>query len=49
MVLSLTVQVANIDPYGAAADAERALKSKDRFRECAEECPEMIVVPAGNL
>ena len=42
-------KVANIDPYVLAADAERALKSKDRFRECAKECPEMIVVPAGSF
>jgi formylglycine-generating enzyme required for sulfatase activity len=29
-------------------DRERALKSKDTFRECSE-CPEMIVVPAGSF
>ena len=31
-----------------SAVAERALKPKDSFRECAE-CPEMVVVPAGSF
>jgi formylglycine-generating enzyme required for sulfatase activity len=30
------------------AAQERALKPKDSFKECAE-CPEMVVVPAGNF
>jgi formylglycine-generating enzyme required for sulfatase activity len=44
-----------IRPYKQAqirpltAEAERALKSKDRFRECTEDCPEMVVVPAGKF
>jgi formylglycine-generating enzyme required for sulfatase activity len=29
-------------------DAERALKPGDKFKECTD-CPEMIVVPAGNF
>jgi formylglycine-generating enzyme required for sulfatase activity len=29
-------------------ERERALKSKDTFKEC-DKCPEMIVVPAGNF
>jgi formylglycine-generating enzyme required for sulfatase activity len=32
-----------------SADAERVLKPGDTFRECAEDCPEMIVVPAGEF
>jgi formylglycine-generating enzyme required for sulfatase activity len=38
-------------PNGAApltAERERGLKSKDTFREC-ENCPEMVVVPAGKF
>ena len=30
------------------SDQERGLKPKDRFREC-ENCPEMVVVPAGSF
>ncbi len=30
-------------------EAERALKPKDSFRECAKDCPEMVVVPAGKF
>ena len=29
--------------------AERALKPRDTFRECASDCPEMIVLPAGEF
>ena len=31
------------------AEAEQALKPKDTFRECAKDCPEMVVVPAGKF
>jgi len=30
-------------------EAERALKAKDSFRECAKDCPAMVVVPAGKF
>ena len=30
-------------------EAERALKPGDTFRECAKDCPEMVVVPAGEF
>jgi formylglycine-generating enzyme required for sulfatase activity len=39
--------LANIRPRGLTAEAERALKPKDSFRECSQYCPEMIVVQAG--
>jgi formylglycine-generating enzyme required for sulfatase activity len=39
--------LASIRPYALTADAERALKPQVTFRECAQDCPEMIVVPAG--
>jgi formylglycine-generating enzyme required for sulfatase activity len=36
-------------PHVLTAQAERALKPKDAFRECAKDCPEMVVVPAGKF
>ena len=41
--------LASVRPYVLTADAERALKPLASFRECAENCPEMIVVPAGEF
>jgi formylglycine-generating enzyme required for sulfatase activity len=41
--------VANIWPYVLTAEAERALKPLASFRECAKDCPEMIVIPAGQF
>ena len=38
-----------VRPYVLTSAAEQALKPKDFFRECAKECPEMIVVPAGDF
>lgn len=42
-------RVANVDPYVLRPEAERALKPLASFRECATDCPEMIVVPAGKF
>jgi formylglycine-generating enzyme required for sulfatase activity len=42
-------RVTNVDPYVLKPEAERALKAGDTFRECAQNCPEMIVVPAGEF
>lgn len=39
--------VAQVRPHVLAAEAERALKPGDSFKECAKDCPEMVVVPAG--
>jgi formylglycine-generating enzyme required for sulfatase activity len=40
---------ANHDPTAPLSAAEeQALRPKDSFKECAE-CPEMVVVPAGNF
>src|SRR5262249_29823506 len=41
--------VAQVRPYVLAAEAERVLKPHASFRECAQDCPEMIVVPAGEF
>ena len=39
---------ANVRPYVLRAAQERALKSGDSFKECAQDCPEVVVVPAGS-
>jgi formylglycine-generating enzyme required for sulfatase activity len=41
--------LANFRPYVLTAEAEQALKPGVNFRECAADCPEMIVVPAGKF
>jgi formylglycine-generating enzyme required for sulfatase activity len=41
--------VAQVRPYVLSLDAERALKPGQAFRECAKDCPEMVVVPAGEF
>src|SRR5262245_61210617 len=42
-------KVANFDPYVRKPEAERALKSRDTFQECAKDCPMMVVIPAGEF
>jgi formylglycine-generating enzyme required for sulfatase activity len=42
-------RVANIDPYVLKREAERALKPQATFRECAKDCPEMLVIPPGDF
>ena len=42
-------RVANFDPYVLTLEAERALEPGKSFRECAKDCPDMIVVPAGEF
>lgn len=39
----------HVQPYALTAEAERALKPQASFRECARDCPEMIVLPAGSF
>jgi formylglycine-generating enzyme required for sulfatase activity len=41
--------LANYRPYRLAADAELALKPGDHFHECGTNCPEMVVIPAGEF
>jgi formylglycine-generating enzyme required for sulfatase activity len=38
-----------VRPHVLDAAAERALKPGDSFKECAEDCPEMVVIPAGEF
>jgi formylglycine-generating enzyme required for sulfatase activity len=42
-------RVANVDPYVLRPEADRMLKPLANFRECAKDCPEMIVIPAGSF
>jgi formylglycine-generating enzyme required for sulfatase activity len=41
--------LAQIQPYVLTAEDERVLRPKDSFRECAKDCPGMIVVPDGEF
>jgi formylglycine-generating enzyme required for sulfatase activity len=41
--------LAQMRPFVLTAEQERALVSGASFRECAKDCPEMIVVPAGEF
>jgi formylglycine-generating enzyme required for sulfatase activity len=41
--------LAQVRPYVLTAEREPALKARDSFRECAGDCPEMIVIPAGEF
>jgi formylglycine-generating enzyme required for sulfatase activity len=36
-------------PYVLTAEQIRGLPPKQSFKDCAKECPEMVVVPAGEL
>ena len=36
-------------PYVLSAAKERALKAGDSFKECAMDCPQMVVVPSGSF
>ncbi len=36
-------------PYVLSAARERALKPLEHFKECANDCPEMVVIPAGTF
>src|SRR5438034_7213756 len=41
--------MSEVRPYVLTAEAERNLKPGSSFRECAKDCPEMVVVPAGTF
>jgi formylglycine-generating enzyme required for sulfatase activity len=41
--------LASVRPYVLTAEVERALKPLASFHECAKDCPEMIVIPAGEF
>jgi formylglycine-generating enzyme required for sulfatase activity len=41
--------MAEVRPHVLASEAERTLKPGASFKECAKNCPEMVVVPAGKF
>ena len=41
--------VSQVRSHVLTAAAERALKPGDSFKECAADCPEMVLVPAGSF
>jgi formylglycine-generating enzyme required for sulfatase activity len=41
--------VSQVQPYVLSVPKEQTLKPGDSFRECAKDCPEMVVVPAGEF
>ena len=45
----LPYRAANFDPYVLSIEAERQLKPQVSFRECRQDCPEMIVLPPGEF
>ena len=38
-----------VGPYVLTAEAEQALKPKDAFRDCTDNCPDMVAVQAGGF
>jgi formylglycine-generating enzyme required for sulfatase activity len=41
--------VSQVRPHVLTTAAKQALKPGDSFKECAADCPEMVVVPAGSF
>jgi formylglycine-generating enzyme required for sulfatase activity len=41
--------LAEVRPHVLAVEAEQTLKPGQSFKECAKDCPEMVVVPAGEF
>jgi formylglycine-generating enzyme required for sulfatase activity len=41
--------LANVRPFVLTEEVEHALKPGASFRECAKDCPQMVVVPAGRF
>jgi formylglycine-generating enzyme required for sulfatase activity len=48
-IITWPYERANVRPYVLSTAKERALKPGDSFKECLQNCPEMIVVPAGSF
>jgi hypothetical protein len=40
---------ANVLPYVLSMAQEQALKPGDVFKECAQDCPDMVVLPSGSF
>lgn len=41
--------LAQVRPYVLSTSKERVLKPGESFKECAQDCPEMVVVPSGSF
>jgi formylglycine-generating enzyme required for sulfatase activity len=41
--------LSEVRPHVLTAEAEQTLKVGDSFKECARDCPEMVVVPSGEF
>ena len=39
----------SVRPYILTPAAEHSLKTGQTFRECAKDCPDMLVLPAGSF
>jgi formylglycine-generating enzyme required for sulfatase activity len=48
LTVTLPYERANVRPYVLSTAKEQALKPGDSFKECAQDCPDMVVVPAGS-
>ena len=40
---------AEVRPHVLSGDAERALKPRETFKECAKDCPLMVAIPPGEF
>lgn len=49
LAVQLPYSWSNFRPYVLTAARERSLKPGETFRECAANCPEMVVIPAGSF
>jgi formylglycine-generating enzyme required for sulfatase activity len=48
-IVTRPYMVSQVLPHVLTAVQEQALKPGESFKECAQDCPEMIVVPAGSF
>jgi formylglycine-generating enzyme required for sulfatase activity len=45
----LPFRMMQVQPYVLSTEAERALQHMKSFKECAKDCPDMVVVPPGKF
>jgi formylglycine-generating enzyme required for sulfatase activity len=49
ITVTLPYERTRVWPYVLSSTKERALRPGVSFKECAQDCPEMVVVPAGSF
>ena len=49
LTIARPYMLTQVRPYVLTAERERTLKPRETFRECAEDCPEMVVLPAREF